>query len=74
MSGFGKILIIFGIISILAGILLLFADKIHFIGRMPGDIRIEKENFKFYFPITTSIILSVVVSIILWIISIFFKK
>jgi len=74
MSGFGKILIIFGIISILAGILLLFADKIPFIGRMPGDIRIEKENFKFYFPITTSIILSVVVSLILWIISIFFKK
>jgi len=74
MSGFGKILILFGIISILAGILLLFADKIPYIGKMPGDIRIEKENFKFYFPLTTSIILSVVVSLILWIISIFLKK
>jgi len=74
MSGFGKILILFGIISILAGILLLFADKIPYIGKMPGDIRIEKENFKFYFPLTTSIILSVVVSLILWIISILLKK
>jgi len=74
MSGFGKILILFGIISILAGILLLFADKIPYIGKMPGDIRIEKENFKFYFPLTTSIVLSVVVSLILWIISIFLKK
>ncbi|HEY9187806.1 MAG TPA: DUF2905 domain-containing protein [Ignavibacteria bacterium] len=74
MSGFGKILILFGIISILAGILLLFADKIPYMGKMPGDIRIEKENFKFYFPLTTSIILSVVVSLILWIISIFLKK
>ncbi|HQJ74460.1 MAG TPA: DUF2905 domain-containing protein [Bacteroidota bacterium] len=74
MSSFGKILILFGIISILAGILLLFADKIPYIGKMPGDIRIEKENFKFYFPLTTSIILSVVVSLILWIISIFLKK
>ncbi len=74
MSSFGKILILFGIISILAGILLLFADKIPYIGKMPGDIRIEKENFKFYFPLTTSIVLSVVVSLILWIISIFLKK
>jgi len=74
MSGFGKILILFGIISILAGILLLFADKIPYIGKMPGDIRIEKENFKFYFPLTTSIVLSVVVSLILWIISILLKK
>lgn len=74
MSSFGKILILFGIISILAGILLLFADKIPYIGKMPGDIRIEKENFKFYFPLTTSIVLSVVVSLILWIISILLKK
>jgi len=61
----GKWLIIFGIILIILGLIFVFIDKIPFLGRLPGDIRIEKKNFVFYFPITTSILLSLLLTIIL---------
>ncbi|ACI18302.1 DUF2905 domain-containing protein [Dictyoglomus thermophilum] len=65
MSFMGKWLIIFGIILIILGLIFVFIDKIPFLGRLPGDIRIEKKNFVFYFPITTSILLSLLLTIIL---------
>lgn len=69
MPNLGKILVIAGIILIIAGVIIYFAgDKLGWIGHLPGDIRVEKENVRFYFPITTMIILSIVVSIILWLI------
>lgn len=52
---------------------MIFFDKIPFLGKLPGDIRIEKENFRFYFPITTSILVSVLISLILWLITQFKK-
>jgi hypothetical protein len=62
----GKLIIYIGLgIVILGVILYFFNDKFGWIGRLPGDIRIEKENFKFYFPITTMIIISILVNIIL---------
>jgi hypothetical protein len=65
----GKILIITGIILVIAGLIIYFAgDKLGWIGRLPGDIRIEKENTRFYFPVTTMILLSVLLSVILWVI------
>ncbi|MFT3948753.1 MAG: DUF2905 domain-containing protein [Agriterribacter sp.] len=65
----GKYIIIAGIFIIVAGLIIyFFYDKLHWIGRLPGDIRIEKENFRFYFPITTIIIFSIIISGILWII------
>ncbi|MEK6635709.1 MAG: DUF2905 domain-containing protein [Planctomycetota bacterium] len=63
---FGKILVVFGIIMIVVGGLFMFGSKIPFIGRLPGDITIQKKNFSFYFPITTSIIISIILSIIMW--------
>lgn len=66
LSAFGKVLILFGIIMIVVGGLFLFGSKIPFIGRLPGDIAIQKKNFSFYFPITTSIIISVILSLIMW--------
>lgn len=69
MPQLGKILIILGIILIIAGLIIYFAgDKLGWIGHLPGDIRVEKENVKFYFPITTMIILSIVLSIVIWLI------
>ncbi len=69
MSQLGKILIITGIILIIAGLIIYFAGgKLGWIGHLPGDIRIERENTKFYFPITTMIIFSALISLILWII------
>ena len=62
----GKVLILIGIIIVLVGVILFFfGDKLSFIGKLPGDIRIEKENFKFYFPITTMLILSILVSVLI---------
>lgn len=61
----GKMLIIAGIVLIVAGVLVTYGPKIPFLGKLPGDIRIEKENFKFYFPITTSILVSVLLSLLI---------
>ena len=68
-SQFGKYIIVTGIIIVIIGIVIyFFSNKLNWIGRLPGDIRIEKENFRFYFPITTMIIASILVSIIIQII------
>ena len=69
----GKWVIGAGVVIVLIGIIIyFFHDKLNWIGRLPGDIRIEKENFKFYFPIVTMILLSVVVSFLIWLIRKFF--
>ena len=61
----GKYIIIFGIIIIILGLLVyFFHDKMHWIGRLPGDIRIEKENSRIYFPITTLIVFSILLTIL----------
>jgi hypothetical protein len=65
----GKYIIIIGTAIVAIGLLIyFFHDKLNWIGRLPGDIKIEKENFRFYFPITTMILLSILISAILWII------
>ena len=62
-----KLLIAFGILLIIAGLLWPLISKMPF-GRLPGDIVIEKQHFRFYFPLATMILLSAAASIILWII------
>ena len=62
----GRVLILAGIILAAAGILLLLWDKIPFLGKLPGDIIIKNKNFTFYFPIVTSIILSLIITLILY--------
>ena len=65
----GKYLMIAGILLFLAGVIwYFFGNKFQWIGHLPGDIRIEKENFRFYFPVTTMIVLSIVISVLLAII------
>ena len=65
----GKYIILAGAgIMVLGVIFYFFHDKLNWIGRLPGDIRIEKENFRFYFPITTMILFSVLLTIIVRII------
>lgn len=60
-------LIAIGIVLLLAGLLWPWLARLG-LGRLPGDIRIERDGFGFYFPITTGLIVSIVLSIILWII------
>lgn len=62
----GKFLIVFGAVIIAIGGLLLMSGKIPWIGRLPGDIIIQKKIFTFYFPLATSILLSVILTFLLW--------
>lgn len=64
LNPLGKILILFGIILILIGGVILLAGRIPWIGRLPGDIFIQRKNFSFYFPIATSIIISIILTLI----------
>ncbi|MGQ9499239.1 MAG: DUF2905 domain-containing protein [Dissulfurimicrobium sp.] len=64
MHELGKGLIIIGILFVIIGVVLLFAPKIPYLGRLPGDIIIKRDNFVFYFPLATSIIISIVLTII----------
>lgn len=65
----GKYLLIIGaVIALLGGLIWLLGDKINWFGNLPGDIRVERENFRFYFPITTMILLSIAISLLLWLI------
>jgi hypothetical protein len=69
MQPIGKILILAGGIMLLLGAILVWWDKVPFLGKLPGDISIRKDNIQFHFPITTSLILSVLASLVLWAIS-----
>jgi len=62
----GKFLIIFGIIIIVIGGILLLSGRIPWIGKLPGDIIIQRKNFTFYFPLATSILLSLLLTLIFW--------
>ena len=64
----GRFLIILGIVIIAVGSLLLLSGKSSWVGRLPGDIIIQKKNFTFYFPLATSILLSILLTFIFWII------
>lgn len=67
MAEFGRVLMIMGIVILTIGFLLSFSDKLPYnLGRLPGDITIKKEGFTFYFPITTSIIISVILSLLFY--------
>ena len=60
-----KLLILFGIILLGVGLLFLLVGKISFLGRLPGDIYIKRGNFVFYFPIVTSILISIILTVVL---------
>jgi uncharacterized membrane protein YkgB len=67
MFGFGalgKMLILLGVLIIVIGLLLLVGEKIPWIGKLPGDIVIRKKNFTFYFPLATSILISIILTLL----------
>ena len=65
MNSLGKTLILFGIVLIALGAVLTLGSKLSWFGKLPGDIYIQKKNFTFFFPITTSILVSIILSLIL---------
>ena len=65
----GKILILAGTLLLVVGVVLTFFDAIPLLGKLPGDITIKKENVQIHIPVTTCILLSVLLTVVLWLIS-----
>ena len=70
MAGFGKTLIYIGIALVVLGLIFSVVGKIPWLGNLPGDITIQRERFTFYFPLTTSILISVIITLVLY----FFRR
>ena len=64
MNDFSKILIFFGLVLVAVGLIFLLAPKIPWLGKLPGDITIKKDNFTFYFPLASSIVISILLTIL----------
>jgi hypothetical protein len=69
VGSLGRMLLVMGAVLALVGLGLILAERFPGlrIGRLPGDIRVERGNFRFYFPLATSILLSIVLTLVLWI-------
>lgn len=65
----GWFLVIVGALIVLIGILWLIGPSIPWLGRLPGDIRVERENFRFYFPLATCLLLSLALTLVLWLVN-----
>jgi hypothetical protein len=74
MDTLGKSLIIIGVVFIVVGMAVLFGPKLPIIGKLPGDFHIKKENFEVYIPLATGLLISLLLSGLLWVIQYFSKK
>ena len=74
MAYIGKLLVAFGLVLTVVGLIVWFAsDKLAWFGNLPGDIKIERPGFRFYMPITTMILLSLGLSLLMWLCGKFFR-
>ncbi|MFB0508305.1 MAG: DUF2905 domain-containing protein [Thermodesulfobacteriota bacterium] len=64
LSGMGKVLLIAGGVLVLMGLVLMVKDRIPWIGRVPGGIYIKEDNFAFYFPLITCVIISIILTLL----------
>lgn len=65
-AGFGWVLLILGLVLAGVGLVWILAPSIPWLGRLPGDIRIEGENFRFYFPLATCLLVSLLLTLVAW--------
>ncbi len=70
-AGFGWMLLVLGLVIAGVGLVWILAPSIPWLGRLPGDIRIERDNFRFYFPLVTCLLLRLLLSLVLWVIRLF---
>ena len=66
VNDIGKTLVVLGLLIALVGLALVFVGRVPWIGRLPGDIHVQRGNWSFYFPIATSIVLSLVLTLLFW--------
>jgi hypothetical protein len=69
MGEMAKVMILIGVLLIVVGLVILVFPRLHFVGKLPGDILLKKENYTFYFPLATSIVISIIISLILYVIN-----
>jgi hypothetical protein len=67
--GVGRLLIVLGIVLVIAGLVISLGGRFFGLGKLPGDIVVWRSNFTFYFPVVTSIILSVILTLVMWLFS-----
>ncbi len=67
MTDIGKALIVLGLAIVLVGVVLTFFGRIPWLGRLPGDIHVQRGSWSFYFPLATSLLLSVVLSLLFYV-------
>jgi hypothetical protein len=70
MNGLGRTLIYLGVVLIVMGLIFSFAGKLPWLGHLPGDIYIRRERFTFYFPLATCLLISIIVTLVLY----FFRR
>ncbi len=69
MGDLGKTLIVIGVVIVAVGCVLLLAGRVPWLGRLPGDIYIRRGNVSFYFPVVTSLVVSVLLTLLFWLFS-----
>jgi hypothetical protein len=69
MGEMAKVMILIGVLLIVVGLVILVFPRLPFVGKLPGDILLKKENYTFYFPLATSIVISIIISLILYVIN-----
>jgi len=74
MAGIGRLLIVLGVVFLVVGALLLAGAKIPWLGRLPGDIHVRRENFEFHFPLATCVLISLLLTGLLWLIGRFWRR
>lgn len=67
VAGLGRTLVLLGALLVAVGLLLIFAERIPYLGRLPGDLVYRRGSFTFYFPLATSILLSLLLTLLLWV-------
>jgi hypothetical protein len=68
LTDLGRVLIVAGVVIVVVGVVLLFVGRVPWLGRLPGDIHIERGNWSFHFPLATSLLLSVLLTLIFYLI------
>ncbi len=69
LDDLGKVLIGFGLLIVLLGVVLLVAGRVPWLGRLPGDIYVRRGNWAFYFPLATSLVVSALLTLVFWILN-----
>ncbi len=67
MQQIGKVMLVAGVVFVAVGALFMLSGKIPLLGKLPGDITIQRKNFTFYFPLATSILISILLTFLFWI-------